>query len=98
LLLTVVTLIAFAANSVLCRLALGDEAIDPYAFTAIRFGSGALVLLVITRVRRPPAAPQGGSWRGGLALALYAVPFSLAYTRIPAGAGALPCSARCRSP
>ncbi len=35
-LLTAVTLAAFAANSVLCRMALGDGLIDPIAFTTIR--------------------------------------------------------------
>ena len=38
--LTLAALVAFAANSVLCRLALGDDSIDPYSFTAIRIGTG----------------------------------------------------------
>lgn len=46
-LMTGLTMVAFAANSLLCRLALGDEAIDPASFTAIRLGSGALALLPI---------------------------------------------------
>ena len=45
--LTMTALVAFAANSILCRLALGGEAIDAYSFTAIRLGSGALVLLLV---------------------------------------------------
>ena len=43
-LLTLLTLVAFAANSILCRMALQAEAIDPLSFTALRLASGALVL------------------------------------------------------
>jgi len=50
--LTALALVAFAANSVLCRLALGGEAIDPWSFTAMRLGTGALVLLALTVGRR----------------------------------------------
>lgn len=87
--LTSATLVAFAANSVLCRLALGSEAIDPWAFTAVRLGSGALTLLLLTRLRRRRAAASGGSWKGALFLVLYALPFSLAYVRLTTGTGAL---------
>lgn len=78
---------AFAANSLLCRAALGTAAIDPVTFTAVRVVAGALVLAV--------AASQGSSgavsrpWPLGLALFGYAMAFSLAYTRIPAAVGAL---------
>ena len=50
--LTAVALVAFAANSVLCRLALGGEAIDPWSFTAVRLGTGALALVALTVGRR----------------------------------------------
>jgi len=60
------SLVAFAANSVFCRLALRDGAIDPASFTVVRLASGALFLLLLIRLRKP-AVPQGGSWRGGLA-------------------------------
>lgn len=82
------SLVAFAANSVFCRLALRDEAIDPASFTVVRLASGALFLLLLIRLRKP-AVPQGGSWRGGLALFLYAFLFSVAYLQLGAGAGAL---------
>ena len=44
--LTALALIAFAANSVLCRLALENNAIDASSFTMIRLFSGAAVLLL----------------------------------------------------
>ena len=45
--LIVVALVAFAANSLLCRRALGGGLIDPTAFTTIRLVSGALVLAAL---------------------------------------------------
>jgi drug/metabolite transporter (DMT)-like permease len=81
--LTAAALSCFAANSLLCRAAMGPHLIDPARFTAIRLGSGAilLALLVGGRVR--------GSWRSAAALAAYAVAFSLAYVRLPAATGSL---------
>ena len=93
--LTVATMVAFAANSLLCRAALRGGAIDAASFTAIRLVSGALVLLPLTRLRsRRGTAPgdargSGGSWGSALALAVYAVTFSFAYLRIGASTGAL---------
>jgi len=86
LLLTLLALVAFAGNSILCRLALGEQSIDAASFAALRLFSGALVLLVALRLRgeRPT-----GSWTAGLALFLYAVPFSFAYLRLSTGTGAL---------
>ena len=83
-LLTVLTLFAFAGNSLLCRAALREGAIDPLAFTVVRLVSGALVLLPL--VRRP-----GAAWnpRAALALAGYALAFSMAYLTLDAGVGAL---------
>lgn len=86
--LALFSLVAFAGNSVFCRLALKDGAIDPASFTVVRLASGALFLLLLIRVRRPVQA-MGGSWRGGLALFLYAFLFSAAYLQLGAGAGAL---------
>jgi drug/metabolite transporter (DMT)-like permease len=79
-------LCAFAANSLLCRLALGAREIDALSFTVLRLGSGAamMALLLGQRIRRLP-----GSWGGAVALFAYAAPFSLAYVRIGAGVGAL---------
>jgi drug/metabolite transporter (DMT)-like permease len=89
--LTAFTLIAFAANSLLCRLALGGGLIDPVSFTALRLVSGALVLLPLSRVLMESKAPQkaGGSWGSGFALFIYAAAFSLAYLSLNAGMGAL---------
>ena len=53
-LLTAAALVAFAGNSILCRLALADGAIDPASFTAIRIASGAAVLLLLVRLRSNP--------------------------------------------
>jgi drug/metabolite transporter (DMT)-like permease len=84
--LTLTALVAFAANSLLCRLALGSAAIDPSSFTAIRLASGAVALAIIAALRREGFA---GSWPSALALFLYAAPFSFAYIFLGAGAGAL---------
>jgi drug/metabolite transporter (DMT)-like permease len=90
LLLTTAAMIAFAANSLLCRAALAHGAIDALSFTAIRLASGAVVLLAITGGGGGDHEAGGrGSWRSALALALYAVAFSAAYVRIGAAAGAL---------
>ena len=90
-LLTAFTLIAFAANSLLCRLALGGGLIDPVSFAALRLVSGALVLVTISRVLMESNASQKaeGSWGSGFALFVYAVAFSLAYVSLSIGMGAL---------
>ena len=85
-------MLAFAANSVLCRLALAHTGIDAAGFTAIRLvaGAGVLWLLVMWRSgvrRRDPI--RNGSWPSALALLAYALGFSLAYVSLPAGTGAL---------
>ena len=89
--LTTFTLIAFAVNSLLCRMALGGELIDPVSFTALRLVSGALALTLIVRVVAASKAPQKtkGSWSSGFALFAYAAVFSLAYMSLSAGMGAL---------
>ena len=84
--LTAVALVAFAANSILCRLALREGAIDAPAFTALRLASGALVLLPFLRAR---GAPEPWSPRAALALAVYALGFSFSYLWLDAGVGAL---------
>lgn len=78
-------LLAFAGNSLLCRQALGPLHMDPADFTAIRLGSGALLLLALTRSRAWPA----GHWPGAVALLAYAGLFSWAYLRLGAASGAL---------
>ncbi len=86
-LLTLTALIAFAANSVLCRAALTGAHPDPAAFTALRLGSGAAALAGLMALRgariRPPSPVSA------LALLAYAGLFSVAYLGLPAGLGAL---------
>ena len=87
--LTGITLLAFAANSVLCRLALGAGAIDAASFTAVRLVSGALMLLGILALKSQKAPGLQGSWASSFWLALYAITFSYAYLSLSAGTGAL---------
>lgn len=85
---TVLALVAFAANSLLCRSALRDGAIDPATFTVVRLVAGAVVLAAIVRLRRGAAAGQG-SWPSAIALLAYAAAFSFAYVSLTAATGAL---------
>ena len=89
--LTALTMVAFGANSLLCRMALGDPLVDPVSFTTIRLVSGALALLAISRLVVGREVPQTttGSWGSGFALFAYAGAFSLAYVSLSAGMGAL---------
>lgn len=84
--LVATAMLAFAANSVLCRLALAQSAIDPASFTLVRIASGAASLGLIVAFRRKY---WGGSWRGALALLGYAAAFSFAYVWLGAATGAL---------
>ncbi|MGB5809011.1 MAG: EamA family transporter, partial [Polyangiales bacterium] len=90
-LLTLATLVAFAANSLFCRMALATGAIDPVGFTAIRIGSGALVLVALARrwSRGGRGTLDAGSWGSAAALFVYALGFSLAYVSLDTGVGAL---------
>lgn len=89
--LTVVTLIFFAANSVLGSAALSTGAVDAGSFTAIRLLSGAVVLaaLVAARGNGRASIQQNGSWLSAFVLLGYAVTFSYAYLSLGAGVGAL---------
>jgi drug/metabolite transporter (DMT)-like permease len=86
--LTAAAMVAFAANSVLCRLALGAGLIDAASFATVRTIAGALLLAGILLVRRRTvrAAPN---WRSVIALYLYMVFFAFAYLSLSAGTGAL---------
>ncbi len=86
---TASALVAFAANSVLCRLALGRAAIDAASFSTIRLASGALALLLLCQGLRSRPFGVRGNWRSAALLFLYAVPFSFAYLSLSAGTGAL---------
>jgi drug/metabolite transporter (DMT)-like permease len=93
-LLTAVALLAFAGNSLLCRVALRETTIDAASFTSVRLVSGALMLalLVAWRGRGQPGALrpwQAGDWTSALALFIYAAGFSFAYVSLSAATGAL---------
>jgi drug/metabolite transporter (DMT)-like permease len=83
-------LVAFAANSVLCRLALGQATIDAASFSTIRLFSGALALLLIAgAVKKKNSSTRRGNWASATLLFLYAVAFSYAYISLSTGTGAL---------
>ncbi|GAC1465397.1 MAG: DMT family transporter [Desulfuromonadaceae bacterium] len=87
-LLATLAMVAFAANSILCRMAFKNTVIDAGSFTSIRIVSGAVVLWLIMRAR---GIPNGltGSWLSALALFVYAAGFSFAYVKLPTAVGAL---------
>ena len=84
----VFALLAFAANSILCRMALRSAHIDPASFTTVRLLSGAVTLWLLVRVTRAGRA-GAGTWASALALLVYAIAFSFAYVGLTAGTGAL---------
>jgi drug/metabolite transporter (DMT)-like permease len=84
--LTGIAMIAFAGNSILCRLALRSTGMDPASFTAVRIGSAALALWLFVPRRE---GQRDGSWISAAALFVYAAAFSFAYVDMPTGIGAL---------
>ena len=86
--LTAAAMVAFAANSVLCRLALGAGLIDAASFATVRTVSGAIILGIILSLRRKESSSKP-DWRSVLTLYLYMVFFSFAYLSLSAGTGAL---------
>lgn len=88
-LLTALAMLAFAANSLLCRLALGPHLIDAATFTSVRAISGAAALSAITLLRAATAEPTKADWRSAAMLFIYMVFFSFAYLYLGAGTGAL---------
>jgi drug/metabolite transporter (DMT)-like permease len=88
-LLTSLAMVAFASNSILCRLALGQETIDPASFASIRVLSGATVLLLVAALGRRSLAKSGANARSALMLFVYMVFFSFAYATLGAATGAL---------
>lgn len=86
--LTSLAMLAFACNSLLCRVALKHTSIDPASFTAIRLISGAAALWLIVRIRGGTQTGSG-SWPSAFALFVYAAAFSYAYVSLPASTGAL---------
>ena len=88
-LLTAVAMGAFAANSLLCRMALGARLIDAASFTAIRIVCGAVFLSLLVLVRHGRAMRMRLDAVAAATLFGYAIAFSLAYLELSAGAGAL---------
>jgi drug/metabolite transporter (DMT)-like permease len=86
--LTTLAMLAFAGNSLLCRLALKHTSIDAASFTAIRLVSGAVMLLLIVKLRHKTVVGRG-NWLSAFALFAYAAGFSFAYVSLPAATGAL---------
>ncbi|MDB4002177.1 DMT family transporter [Oceanospirillaceae bacterium] len=87
---TVFALLAFAGNSVLCRLALGENAIDAASFTTIRLLSGVIMLLIVAMITSKRSSNGArGSWLAASMLFIYAVTFSYGYISLDTGTGAL---------
>ncbi|TWX71393.1 DMT family transporter [Colwellia sp. C1TZA3] len=91
---TVFALLAFAANSVLCRLALDENTIDAASFTVVRLVSGIVILLALIKItsKKKPAKTEiksKGSWLAASMLFIYAVSFSYGYISLDTGTGAL---------
>ncbi len=86
--LTCLAMIAFAGNSLLCRLALAETQIDAASFTAIRLVSGAVMLWLLVNLNR--GRNQGtGDWFSAISLFVYAAGFSFAYINLSTATGAL---------
>ena len=94
LVLTSFALLAFAGNSVLCRIALGEGKIDAAGFTSIRLLAGAITLLFLISSKqsgtfRQVIKPQIRQFKGAVLLFVYAIAFSYAYLQLDTGTGAL---------
>lgn len=99
--LVAIAMFAFAANSLLCRMALSNSTIDPVSFTSLRIVSGAVALLLLSffsRRKQPQRHHTENLWQdvkrnanvfGGLSLFVYAISFSFAYISMSTGTGAL---------
>lgn len=85
---TALAMVAFAANSLLCRFALDGAGMDPASFTAVRILAGAVTLGALVATRGS-GSRQNGNWISSFALFAYAAAFSFAYVTLPAGTGAL---------
>ena len=88
-------MLAFAGNSLLCRVALKHTSIDAASFTTVRMLSGACMLWLVVRLRSSTGSAartgerRGGNWLSACALFVYATGFSFAYVSMPAATGAL---------
>jgi len=88
-LLTLIAMIAFAANSLICRLALGEGLIDAASFTTVRAVSGALTLVLIALPGWKNRQRTAFNWKSASMLFVYLAFFSFAYLSLSAGTGAL---------
>lgn len=86
---TTFALVAFAFNSILCRLALRADEADASSFTSIRLVSGAVMLILLSYFFSKKSQIKSGSWPSAFFLFAYAVCFSFAYMSLTAGTGAL---------
>ena len=86
--LATITMVAFAGNSLLCRIALDRSGMDPASFTSIRLISGAATLWLLVKIRAT-TLPSKGNWLSAFALFAYAACFSFAYVDLTAATGAL---------
>jgi drug/metabolite transporter (DMT)-like permease len=82
-------MIAFAANSWLCRMALAPGLVDAATFASLRMVSGAVTLALILWLRPKTASATRGDWRAAAMLFVYMVAFAFAYLSLSAGTGAL---------
>ncbi|SET63382.1 DMT family transporter [Thalassotalea agarivorans] len=87
--LTCLALLAFAANSVFCRLALAEGEIDAASFTVIRLVSGAFVLALILAASKSSKSRSKGSWLAAISLFAYAAAFTYAYLSLDTATGAV---------
>ncbi len=88
--LTVLALLAFAGNSILCRLALSDDVIDAASFTSIRLFSGIIFLLILVTIKNKKIINvKNGRWSSACFLFVYAIAFSYSYISLDTGTGAL---------
>jgi len=86
--ITALAMTAFAANSVLCRLALGAHLIDAASFATVRVTAAAVVLAVLMAPRWRGRTRAPADWRMVLTLFAYMVFFSFAYITLSTGTGA----------
>ena len=82
------SLLAFAGNSIVCRMALKSDLIDPSSFVLVRLGSASLMLMLLQAFSKS-AKGIGGNWISALFLLLYAIPFTFSYVNLSAATGAL---------
>ena len=82
-------MIAFAANSLLCRMALGAGLIDAASFATIRVVAGAVTLVLLALPRWRVRGREKADVIAVATLFLYMAFFSFAYLSLAAGTGAL---------